>query len=96
MSRGLISRDSKIKMALKIDEEWIRERVHLQHDNLGKLLKNVVIFVLCFSNSYFLSLIAHYHLIAQWADMRDDVQLYFDLRLVYNCIFRRILFSTST
>ena len=27
--------DSKIKMALKIDEEWIRQRVHLKHDNLG-------------------------------------------------------------
>ena len=79
MSRGLFSRDSKIKMALKIDEEWIRERVHLEHDNLGKLLKNVVIFVLCFSNSYFLSLIAH-SAVRQWADMRDKM-----LVLLYSC-----------
>ena len=27
------------KMALKVDEQWVRERVHLKHDNLGKLKK---------------------------------------------------------
>ena len=26
-------------MALKVDEQWVRERVHLKHDNLGKLKK---------------------------------------------------------
>ena len=53
MSRGLFSGNSKIKMALKIDEEWIRERVHLQHDNLGKILKDVAFFLLCFVHSFF-------------------------------------------
>ena len=54
VSRGLFSGNSKIKMALKIDEEWIRERVHLQHDNLGKILKDVAFFsyVLCIHFSF--------------------------------------------
>lgn len=38
----------KFKMALKIDEEWIRERVHLKHDNLGNPLK----FAVCFGNDW--------------------------------------------
>ena len=53
VSRDLFSGNSKIKMALKIDEEWIRERVHLQHDNLGKILKDVAFFLLCFVHSFF-------------------------------------------
>lgn len=26
-------------MALKVDEQWVRERVHLKHDNLGKVFE---------------------------------------------------------
>ena len=37
MSRAFCSKIQKIKMAVKIDEEWIRQRVHLKHDNLGKM-----------------------------------------------------------
>ena len=34
MSRASCAKIQKIKMAVKIDEEWIRQRVHLKHDNL--------------------------------------------------------------
>jgi hypothetical protein len=47
VSRAFFSKVQKIKMALKIDEEWIRQRVHLKHDNLGKY----ECFVGCFAYS---------------------------------------------